>query len=71
MAWELTDLDAIDHEDLLTGAPTWPERFDIVARAGGTERLDSDSVRTLLRVLLADRFGCGITSKSSRLRWTS
>jgi uncharacterized protein (TIGR03435 family) len=57
MAWELTDLDAIDHEDLLTGAPTWPERFDIVARAGGTERLDSDSVRTLLRVLLADRFG--------------
>ncbi|HEY4087706.1 MAG TPA: TIGR03435 family protein [Bryobacteraceae bacterium] len=57
MAWELTDLDAIDHEDLLTGAPTWPERFDIVGRAGGTERLDSDAVRTLLRTLLADRFG--------------
>ena len=57
MAWEITDLDAIDHEDLLTGAPTWPERFDIVARAGGSERLSTDSVRILLRALLEDRFG--------------
>ena len=57
MAWEITDFDAIDHEDLLTGAPTWPERFDIVARAGGSERLAPDSVRTLLRALLEDRFG--------------
>ncbi|HEU5021096.1 MAG TPA: TIGR03435 family protein, partial [Bryobacteraceae bacterium] len=57
MAWEITDLDAIDHEDLLAGAPAWPERFDIVARAGGSERLNPDSVRTLLRALLEDRFG--------------
>jgi len=56
MAWEITDLDAIDHEDLLTGAPKWPERFDIAARAGGSDRLDTDTVRTLLRALLEDRF---------------
>ena len=57
MAWEITDLDAIDHEDLLTGAPNWPERFDIVARAAAPDRLDSFSVQTLLRALLEDRFG--------------
>lgn len=56
MAWEITDLDAIDHEDLLTGAPSWPERFDIVARAGGADRLNTDSVRMRLRALLEDRF---------------
>lgn len=57
MAWEITDLDAIDHEDLLTGAPAWQDRFDIIARAGGSERLDPDSVKILLRALLEDRFG--------------
>jgi uncharacterized protein (TIGR03435 family) len=57
MAWEIADLDAIDHEELLTGAPKWPERFDIVARAGSSERLNIDAVRTLLRALLEDRFG--------------
>jgi uncharacterized protein (TIGR03435 family) len=57
MAWEITDLDAIDHEDLVTGAPNWPERFDIVARTAGSERLDNDSVQILLRALLEDRFG--------------
>jgi uncharacterized protein (TIGR03435 family) len=56
IAWEITDLDAIDHEDLLIGAPAWPERFNIVARAGGSDRLNTDSVRTLLRALLEERF---------------
>jgi uncharacterized protein (TIGR03435 family) len=63
LAWEIADLDAIDNDDMLVGAPKWldKERFDIVAEvstAGSLTgaRLDLASARLMLRTLLADRF---------------
>ena len=62
-AWELQDLDAIDNDDMLVGAPKWldRDRFDIVAEVSGSGSktgpgLDMDSARLMLRSLLADRF---------------
>jgi uncharacterized protein (TIGR03435 family) len=58
-AWDFEDLDAIDNDDLLSGAPKFPEsvRYDVVARAPATGPADGDSLRLMLRALLADRFG--------------
>jgi uncharacterized protein (TIGR03435 family) len=64
LAWEISDFDAIDNDDMLVGAPKDldKQRFDIVAEVTadgssiGQRRLDTDSARMLLRTLLADRF---------------
>ncbi len=58
-AWDLEDLDAIDNEDLLSGAPGFSEsvRYDVAARAPATGPTDWDSLRLMLRALLVDRFG--------------
>jgi uncharacterized protein (TIGR03435 family) len=58
-AWDFEDLDAIDNDDLLSGAPKFSEsvRYDVVARAPATGPADWDSLRLMLRALLADRFG--------------
>jgi len=63
LAWEIEDLDVIDNDDMLVGAPKWldKERFDIVAEvsAAGPQTgagLDIDSTRRMLRALLEDRF---------------
>jgi uncharacterized protein (TIGR03435 family) len=58
-AWDLADFDAIDNEDLLSGAPRFSEsiRYDIVARAPATGPTDFDSLKLMSRALLADRFG--------------
>jgi uncharacterized protein (TIGR03435 family) len=58
-AWDLEDLDAIDNEDLLSGAPKFSEsvRYDVVASAPATGPIDRDSLKLMLRALLADRFG--------------
>jgi uncharacterized protein (TIGR03435 family) len=63
-AWNLQDLDVIDNDELLVGAPKWTEsrRFDIVAKPGGGSNspiestVDIGSVRMMLRALLKDRF---------------
>jgi uncharacterized protein (TIGR03435 family) len=62
-AWEMTDGDAIDNDELLAGAPKWldAERFDIVATTSSAlsasgQSIDMDSVHLMLRALLADRF---------------
>ncbi len=72
-AWELQDLDAIDNDDMLVGAPKWldQERFDIVAQvSGGSAKtgpgLDMDSARLMLRSLLADRFKLTTHWRNSR-----
>jgi uncharacterized protein (TIGR03435 family) len=59
LAWDIQDLDAIDNEELLIGAPRIPEsvRYDVVARAPATAPVDPDSVKLMFRALLADRFG--------------
>jgi uncharacterized protein (TIGR03435 family) len=58
-AWDFEDLDAIDNDDLLSGAPKSSEsaRYDVVAIAPATGPTDWDSLRLMLRALLADRFG--------------
>jgi len=58
-AWALDDLDAIDNDELLSGAPKFSEsvRYNVVARAPATGPADSDSLRLMLRALLADRLG--------------
>jgi len=63
VAWEINDLDAIDNDDMLVGAPKWldKQRFDIVALASAEAhttgaRLDINTARLTLRALLADRF---------------
>ncbi|HEX4277112.1 MAG TPA: TIGR03435 family protein [Bryobacteraceae bacterium] len=59
LAWDIEDLDAIDNEELLIGAPGFSEsvRYDIVARPPATGPADLDSLKLMLRALLADRFG--------------
>jgi uncharacterized protein (TIGR03435 family) len=58
-AWALDDLDAIDNDELLSGAPKFSEsvRYNVVARAPATGPADWDSLKLMLRALLADRFG--------------
>lgn len=58
-AWDFEDLDAIDNDDLLSGAPGFSEsaRYDVAARAPATGPADGDSLRLMLRALLVDRFG--------------
>jgi len=58
-AWDLEDLDAIDNDDLLSGAPKFSEsvRYDIEARAPATGTADQDSLKLMLRALLIERFG--------------
>jgi len=58
-AWDLEDLDAVDNDDLLDGAPKFAEsvRYDVVARAPATGPADRDTLRLMLRALLVDRFG--------------
>jgi uncharacterized protein (TIGR03435 family) len=55
-AWNFQDLDVIDNDDMLVGAPKWSEaeRFDIIAQA--TPAIDIDSVHLMFRRLLEDRF---------------
>jgi uncharacterized protein (TIGR03435 family) len=55
LAWEMNG------DELLAGLPKWAEsaRFDIVAKAstsGPQERVDIETLRLMLRALLADRF---------------
>jgi uncharacterized protein (TIGR03435 family) len=61
LTWEIADLDVIDNDDMLVGAPKGLDatRFDIVARVSSTGTapgFDGDSARMMLRALLADRF---------------
>jgi uncharacterized protein (TIGR03435 family) len=58
-AWDFEDLDAIDNDDLLSGAPKLAEstRYDVTASAPATGSVDRDSLRLMLRALLVDRFG--------------
>jgi uncharacterized protein (TIGR03435 family) len=64
LAWKFQDFDAIDNDEMLVGAPKWTEteRFDIVAKPGGSSdpgmgsSIDMDSVHAMLRALLRDRF---------------
>jgi len=55
IAWD------INSDDLIAGAPKWMDtaKFDVVAKAstvGATPQVDIDSLRLMLRSLLADRF---------------
>jgi len=55
-AWELQDMDVLDNDEMLVGAPKWmeSERFDIVATSAPP--IDIDSLHAMLRKLLEDRF---------------
>ena len=51
----------INGDELLAGAPKWLDsgRFDVVAKAsssGASRQVDPDTIRLMLRALLADRF---------------
>jgi uncharacterized protein (TIGR03435 family) len=62
LAWNFMDLDVMDNDDLLVGAPKWldAERFDIIASPTAPTQpsgpIDAESVRLMLRALLVDRF---------------
>jgi uncharacterized protein (TIGR03435 family) len=58
-AWDYQDLEVIDNDDLLSGAPKFSEsvRYDVVARAPATGPTDQEAMQLMLRALLADRFG--------------
>jgi uncharacterized protein (TIGR03435 family) len=65
-AWKFQDLDVIDNDEMLVGLSKWAEttHFDIIAKPGGVgsfgprmgSPIDMDSVRLMLRALLANRF---------------
>ncbi|SPE32579.1 conserved exported hypothetical protein [Candidatus Sulfopaludibacter sp. SbA3] len=61
-AWNFQDLDVMDNDDMLVGAPKWldTERFDIVASPADPARpsgpIDLESIHMMLRALLVDRF---------------
>ena len=58
-AWDFKDLDVIDNDEMLVGAPKWldTERFDITAKAAAPgPTIDRDSLHLMLRTLLRDRF---------------
>jgi uncharacterized protein (TIGR03435 family) len=59
IAWDFEDLDAIDNDELLAGAPKFSEsmRYDIVAHAPASAPVDLDSMKLMLRALIAERFG--------------
>jgi uncharacterized protein (TIGR03435 family) len=59
IAWDIEDLDAIDNEELLSGAPKFSEaeRYDILATAPANASIDLDSMKLMLRALLVERFG--------------
>jgi uncharacterized protein (TIGR03435 family) len=59
LAWDIEDLDAIDNDELLIGAPAFSEsvRYDIVARPPATGPADIAALKLMLRALLVDRFG--------------
>jgi uncharacterized protein (TIGR03435 family) len=63
LAWNIriTDSWGFTNDYVLVGAPKWfqTERFDVVAKAPATDPpgpVDPDSLRLMLRALLADRF---------------
>jgi uncharacterized protein (TIGR03435 family) len=59
LAWDIEDLDAIDNDELLIGAPAFSEsvRYDVSARPPATGLADIAALKLMLRALLADRFG--------------
>jgi uncharacterized protein (TIGR03435 family) len=62
LAWNFMDLDVMDNDDMLVGAPKWLDaaRFDIVASPTAPTQpsgpIDAESVRLMLRALLVARF---------------
>jgi uncharacterized protein (TIGR03435 family) len=57
-AWDFQDLDVIDNDEMVVGAPKWldAERFDITASAASSTPVDIESIHLMLRALLVDRF---------------